>query len=1166
MSSIGSIQVGYRGPGPWGGMTTQSRMATFQHELLENCYVSSGGHEIRPVPGFRTYLDFEGEGAHDPQGVAAGTFYANHIDARRPVSATTGGYDHYDGVTTQTMRVWCKPTHVHGFAQVSGKWVLFGETDFRREPIFDAATGAFECWVTGYAFTGVSSATLTLDKAYATGSAFNQLDTSIPGTDPFRLMITGLTGLGAATLNDVVLTVTGYPSATTISVTFTGTGGNAANNDTGEVGSIGRVSIKNDSGGPSSSLTDDRESLTTWTTQPTTLASTPGQAMTTAHVANRHRDFSDSTGATYEGSALNASRRRQLSVPYRLVPHVAGNRLIMVAPGYSCVFQAPYMIPLDYEYLGTGVSSTFGVNWIGNDLYDKPRCVGVPKAVMYVDNVTTTGAESANINTSATAALAFGGSSHTDRSGVYKFAVSYKDEATGESGLLSEVVTITTGSAAVAREGINLYVLFPGYIMPECLATSINVYRTKRNGESLYFDRTVPVTAEFAMAPSGVSSKYGIARSLSAGGVVLHLVCIQLPYTSDENLEKHVGNIPVIEQMPMGVKAARTVRGGWTVYGGALGNAGVNMELIKSSLAWYYDKNFLIAPHATPLYPDHDVVFSRIAESTGVGLNTGHERWGAGVRGIPPAYAGQEIFSRTLFPAPRQTVRLDKLINNVADYDSGLAAPDGPAPESQMRELRYKLVESPLLSEVDGTRDPKTAFMKLPRGQIHISEADNPGVVPSTNTTIVSKEVSEDIEGIGEANGQLVVCTRSKTYYIGYGQSPVGVPGELANDQFGCIGANTMVSFDMGCAWISDRGPCAIIGGSFSWIGEAIQHLFTGSSARYLRDSTGMMRHAWAANDSERGLLYFGLYANRDPEYTITYQGFSQKWQDNPADASDEARSRWPCDEVLIYNYRVGAWSVWRPPLQLLIKWMASGTDKDGVPRMFFLGDDNRVYAMDDNYAQWNESAIVAEVQADVTSSTTLEIDVALDSSITGRGTAGTYWNAGMEVLVVSQAEGTPLIKATTLVSYAASVITLADAVTATAGDKVYIGVRSYTIQTNYINVKPIETSRTARAGCRFSLDGGYDSDSTVSQPAFAQVKIATSRQVSSANTPITVLYTKGETGYDDYVTLASDGGDGRVMDRSFALGGVQGVNARMEMRVSGGAGVRLHDLYLDAQ
>ena len=71
---------------------------------------------------------------------------------------------------------------------------------------------------------------------------------------------------------------------------------------------------------------------------------------------------------------------------------------------------------------------------------------------------------------------------------------------------------------------------------------------------------------------------------------------------------------------------------------------------------------------------------------------------------------------------------------------------------------------------------------------------------------------------------------------------------------------------------------------------------------------------------------------------------------------------------------------------------------------------------------------------------------------------------------------------------------------------------------------------------------------------------------VNGANTPITVLYTKGETGKDDYTTLAEDNGDGRVIDRSFALGGVQGVNTRMEIDIVGGAGVRLHDIYIEAQ
>lgn len=57
MSEIGAMPVSFRGDGPWRGMTTQSRALPQHFELLENCYVSSDGSEIRPIPGFRTYVD-----------------------------------------------------------------------------------------------------------------------------------------------------------------------------------------------------------------------------------------------------------------------------------------------------------------------------------------------------------------------------------------------------------------------------------------------------------------------------------------------------------------------------------------------------------------------------------------------------------------------------------------------------------------------------------------------------------------------------------------------------------------------------------------------------------------------------------------------------------------------------------------------------------------------------------------------------------------------------------------------------------------------------------------------------------------------------------------------------------------------------------------------------
>ncbi len=1176
MTAPGAKQISYRGIGPWGGMSTQSRATPYLQELLENCYVSSDGQEIRPIPGFKTYVDLSAPRLYTTGPSAPiGGFERDVVDARRPVSATTGSYQYQDATTTQTLTVWSSMTHVHAFDFLGGRMVLIGESGLRREPIHASASSTRYVYVTAYTHdtsTGSAMTLLTLNEAF---------DFSLYGVKPFntaredggaahdcwRIYLSGLTGPGAAVLNGFsheVYAVGGafaapvigglaYPSTTTILIrTSVGSG----NNGTSQTGFIDRVS--KDHVSSTTTVSDDEESLTIWTIPNPFGSSLPIQTCQPAYVANRQRDFGDlSTFGAEEGGQLNCSRRRQEPLPYRVVPHVAGNRLIIVAPGYNCVFQAPAVVPITYE--GT---ATDGLAWIANDLYDKPRCVGVPKAVMWVDVQKTYAAGSAHVwDASAEVdAYSFGGTGLTERAGTYKFAVCYKDDVTGETGLISETVAITTDATTIARQGIILHVMFPGYLMSECLAMTVTVFRSQRNGESLYFDQNYPLTACGAgtLTPGGAASaKYGIQPEIGLDAV-MHGVALKMKFTADSDLEKHESTLPIIEQMPIGAKAARTVRGGWTVYGGALGNAGTNRELWKGTVGTYYDVNSPIKGGGQdPLYPRNDEVFTRVGRKTGTGVpNTlGFTQWGVGGYVLPTSYAGQEIVSKTLFPTPRQTVRLNKIVNTEAWYTAG------SADEDRFREVRYQVVESPF-GNADFARDPAhgDVYIKLPRSVLQISEADNPGVVPATNSTIVSKDFSEDIEAIGESNGQLVACSRGKTYFIGFGQSPVGVPAELASDNFGCIGANTMVSYDHGCAWISDRGPCALVGGRFVWIGESIQHLFVGSEARYLRDSRGMMRHAWGAHDPERGLLYFGLYANRNTAHTLTYAGSTATWSAWHASNNDQPLSRFPCDEILVYSYRVGQWSVWRPPTSLYVKWMAKAIDEDGKPRMFFLGSDNRVYVMDDKFSQWNENAIEATVDTAATS-TTISTDGTFATSIASRG-LGTFIEAGMQVLVVSQAAGRPLIKATTLVSESAGDLTLADAVTVAVGDKVYVGTRSYTVKTNFINMKGMETSRAVRAGMRFSMESLTGSEAV----AFAKCSVTTSRLEDDEIVPKTVCFTQGETGYDDYRFLSEDDNAGYVLDRSFLRGAVQGVNTRLELTVVGSAAVRLQDAYLEAQ
>ena len=1176
MGNPGSVRAGFRGDGPWRGMTTQSLATPGMFELLENCYVSSDGSEIRPMPGFKTYGDFSL--AHNNT-TGAGGLNGLVTDARRPVSAVTGNY-RFNTAATQSLAVWSEPTHIHGFEQVSGRFILFGEDDFRREPIRNSGDTAYIV-ITDYTFNAAGTI-LTFNQNYRTGAnTFNAVDTTIGAGNSrltFRIWITGLTGPGAVFLNNIVHTIDttagSFPAANQFRILTSIVG--PGNNGTGQSGSCDWITQDFTS---SNTVSDDNESLTTWTIDtnitPGLPTSLPVTVAYRAYVANRQRDFGDATTTIVEGGDVGCSRRRQLSIPYRLVPHVSGNRLIMVAPGYNCVFQAPVVIPINFEN-----GSTDGLQWIANDLYDRPRCLGVPKAVQWQDytggSTNSYANGSGNTWTAAAAGNAFGGTNAAvvARQGKYTFAVRYRDEATGEVGLISEPVSVTTGGTD-PFEGVRLLVMFPGYLMHECLALTIDVFRTTKDGAvgdnnaGLFFDRSFTMEAFFASSRAGASlglfsAKYGVQPS-AAANEYRHYVELRLPYTTDEILKKNLTAPDPLTNMPMGAKAGRTIRGGWTVFGGALGNNGKRLELWKSQVALYYGTAAPLGAGGDPLYPYPNQIFSRIAENTSAsppGLNSGHPQWGCGVHGIPPAYEGQEIFSRSLFPYPRETVRINKLVNPVTDFN-----PPATVPQSQLRELRYEIERSPIFADLDVSRDPQDAFLKLPRAQLQMSEADNPGVTPATNTIIVSHETGEDVEAIGEANGDLVVCTRGKTYIIGYAESPKnGVP-QLATDQFGCIGANTMVQFDFGCAWISDRGPCAVMGGSFRWIGEDLQHFFCGETARYKRDTTGMMRHSWACHDPDRGLIFFGLFADRGVgtanEASIVYRGNSTKWTQGSF-FKDEQYSRFPCDEILIYSYKADAWSVWRPPLNLLVKWMARGVDIEGQPRTFFLGSDNRIYQLDDAFAMWNAQPIQSTVQS-ASTGTVIATNGAFGTDTTARGN-GTFWVAGMDVLVVKGIDGRPLIKRTTLVSISGGNVTVADSVTVESGDIVIIGSRAMTLKTTFVSPKLYETAREGKVAIRYAIDGA------VGATSYAQGAVLTTKMEDSEPEGDRQHLNDEGTGFDHYAFLGErdDESDSahvvRCMDHEFSLGSAQGTNARLELTVVGGASLRLQDLYTEAQ
>lgn len=1185
MGNLGATPVSMRGDAGWSGMTTLSKAMPFRFELLENCYVNSNGSEIRMMPGFTCVIDpatntrtYANTSTSGPSG-----YETIHVDARRAVSAqaTTTYYSTQGDGTDEVMYIWNRPSTIHFAEQLHDRWMLVGESTDRFEPIFNVGRTAF-VYVTAYSDSG-TAITLTTNAACSESATLANaiFGDSIVGN---RIYLEGLSGSLASILNGKSHYVT---STSGVSIVISTTSSGSVSTVSSQTGTVARVTNLS-SLATSSTISDDVESLTSWAVvslgDPT---STVVNAVYPSHVANRQRDFGDVNGNVREGNSSTASgfgvddgnhrsRRRQKGLPYRMVPHVAGNRIVIAAPGYGCAFQIPVVTPIDY----TALSGLAGIQWWSNDIYDKPRCIGVPKAVQWEDPYKTAGsgaASSFHQYSAADADHSFGGSTETTRAGRYRFKFAYKDEATGEVGLCSEPVEITTDNATLAHAGLQFAVYFPGYLMHECLALSINVYRTTKDGETFYFDRNVPMYAfDGTLTPlSDKSSKYGLEPYNSGAtnytSYYLHTI-YQAIYQTDELLIKQDGQVPEsVEQMPMGCKTARTIRG-WTFYGGALGNAGPMLEMQLGTLTLEYDKNDYGATNKGAC-PDYNQVTSRYTNfktdvpASEVSSYQGFdEGFGCSAFSIPPAYAGQVITSRTLFPYPRQLVRLNKLENTKVDvWDfSGTAARRYPfGLSARIPDVRYSILDTPVESGEDlygAEFRSEPVHLILPRGKIQISEADNPGVVPATNTTLIANELDEDVEAIGICNGQAVICSRSKTYYLGFGQSPVGQLPETADDKFGCIAPNSMVEFDGGCAWISDRGPVAFMGGQVTWIGEALEKYFIGETSRYKRDSRGMMLHSWGCHDPERCLVYFGLFRDRaigtDQQLTVDFRGTNYTWAEAGSSSDgNKIKSRFACDEILVFSYKTGAWSIWTPPTCIGIQWMMQGKDDSGNRHVFFLGSDKRIYALDDTYGHFDrESNYQSVTQSGSVSTVTV-------------GSTGIKVRVGMTATFYSGGSGSPLVylgKRTISSLVAETSITLDSAITLPVGGcKMLIGAREATIRTTYGTWKGTESASLGSLGMRFSLLSRYSAnigDESNVQAAFvnASVRATKRRGQEMVDTSVTLTGPDANSYSPLGVTSTSD----PVYTVGLSSAEVSGQNHQVEINLIGGAQVRVSDIF----
>jgi len=1151
MAAIGSSRISLKGPNPWGGMNLLSKSAPGRFILLENAYVNSDGSEIRMMPGYRCVIDPETR-QRSTADVTLG-YQATHIDAQRTPKSSFAGNPFYEVENTspsESMSIWTKPGLMHCIEQVHGRWILVGESDVRREMILNSGSTAF-VHVISYSDTGVGI-TLTLNQSpLATANTFNAV------VDNDRVLLEGLTGSLASILNGKAHRLTSAPSGATLTIATTS--GASVSTVSGQTGLIARVPTATRSGGLG--VSDDIFSdCTIWTSLSRgDDQAAPSELVRCAHVANRMRDFGDATGNLKEGNANAAtanggtSRRRRMGLNYRLVPHVAGNRLILAAPGHGCVLQAPVVTPPSF----TGSDTADGIGALGNSLYDRPRSLGIPKATCWEDPDKVL----ANTFHSFTAAdpasnpdRVFGGTTATARNGIYQFKFAYLDESTGEMGLCSEPIVVSSVGSALNRQGFQFWIYYPGYLMHECLATAIVVFRTTRNGKDFYYDRTISMAGGQSTlgTPGAVSARYGLTPETTTTEF-FHHVHYQALYMSDAALVAQEGTVPeVIEQMPMGCKASRTIRG-FTFFGGALGDAGSRKEMFKGSATFEYHPGGLL----DSIYPQIDEITFAFSTDVTAPIPSPFEGVETftfqGSRSIPPAYEGQLLVSRSLFPWPRKEVLLNKLGNTNARFLNAANEQEGRFPD-----VRYQITETPLSIDqnyLDSTVRNKTAFLKLPRARLQVSEPDNPHITPATNTIVLANEIDDDIEGIGDAGGQAVICTQAKTYVIGFSQSPIGVQPEVASERFGCIAANSMVSFEGGCAWLSDRGPVAIMGGQVVWIGEPIADLFSGENALYLRDGDGMMRHSWACHDAERSLLYFGVFSDRnegtDLETKILFNTTLGGWEDFRGSASqDLAWSKFPCDEILVFSYRSGAWSIWKPPMP--IQWMTRGFDSYGVNRVFFLGQDRRVYVLDDTWVNGDKeiASFTADTEQTVTSLSTSVAHIA-------------PWK-GMEIMVVRTTAGAKSVISratitTESVSGGVTTIGFDQSISMKVGDLVTIGAKVMRLQTTVVNPKQSDTSKGGPLVVSYTMDsreqtGPYD--------AFCEGRVISTRV--RGGVPTKSDQTLNDLDSAHLTWLGSHVTDCPVRDRKVAQGQTVGQGHLFDVTILGNAQVRIQDLHVE--
>ncbi len=1205
---MGQRLISLKGDGPWRGKTTKNVNDRGQKRLLkaENCYVSSDGAEIRHFPGFQTLVDLSSD--NNVKG------YERYItDGVKPIFETTPS-DLYKFLSyRETARdpfyllARAKPTHLHGFEQVGDTLVVFGESRFREVPIMSdtgvvltlsSVSVSSGRWV--LTMSGTVAAIVLPWGGFADDNGMNGVAISnILYCEGIHVADAAMQAFIDTNLNNLMHEVKAVSGATiTLHATTAATGTSAAS--AGEVHKVrpNRSNIYSTPAGvgPYSDAIqnrcDDPDALTSWR-----VISRLGDDITPecypAWVANRTRDFGDGVGHpstaymdtegvfTQDNGRRGVSRRETRKLPFRLNPECAQDRIILAAPGYGCIFQIPLKVPINPQnWPDSPDVDTFGIWYQANDIYDKPRALGIPKARL-IDSIYTPGLPSPSVNPSAGFNFAavpsnLGSPEYGLAAGEYLVAIAYEDEALGEEGLASEPIVVTIPSNDYAYTiGINYD--HPGYIMPECAANKINVYIAPPGQTALayftsfqlgaypYLDASIQGTnydesARYGFRACSPSNPYALWREYQ----------LRLPQgTLDINDVLDAERLaPQSASMPRGAEAARYIRG-VLLAGGATGNTGGSLELWAglgsaafSSSIFQDARGFQILTRPT----------TTAAPDTGTDGSANDGTLGTAGRFFPDAYQGIEVASADLFPSGSINQQIDRVVNQKTTDPAAAGAVFQHIDFLQLTKDIWgnvRFAGSPT-GITEQARTNKMIWYRMPKGQLQVGDPGAPWRSSKAAIQFIDPNRGDDITAIGNLSGTAIVCSRRESYSMSWYRVPGGEVPQLLSNEHGCIAANSMVEFDGGVAWLGEKGPVAM-GASLQYIGDDVKEDFTGALTRYVTDTRGMMRHSWGCHDSVRGLVMWGLLTNIST-HTIDEEGISYAWNS----ATDEILSRMPCDEVLIWSYRSNAFTTWRPPSGLEILWMREIRDGEGRLFVAFLAADGRIYKLDDasndvttySYASFASTISNQEFLAanDGDESTSLTLTVSFPGvdggAITGRD-SGIHFAAGKLVEQIDadgKIVGETTIASTGTVTSTSIALTLTAALTWTAGDTFRIGARQrMTLIGTYLGGETMDTVSVQGLQVRYTLfgTGRANAKATYLATDINQITNSAAKTEIGSGGEWKLLGTSSAASQTDPA--------GRVGRRiKLSEGGVDAPEVTVKVEVSGAAQTRISDLALE--